>query len=121
LATEKSLHAKKLIGKKILKALNVNSILLTRLSCVRKLHPKRIHQIDPGLKICELPLVVKKVDDVLRIGESSAPDGKSSASVPGIVTLTYPQDMDPETSEILSGFNRCFTASGIFRLLVSIL
>ncbi len=71
-----------------------------------------------GLKICELPLVVKKVEDVLKIGESKST--KPNDLHPGLFTLTYPQEMDPETSEILAGFNRCFTASGIFRLLGTI-
>ena len=71
-----------------------------------------------GLKICELPLVVKKVEDVLRIGETTE-NGKSS-HLGGLVTLTYPQEMDAEASEIVAGFNRCFTASAIFRLLETI-
>lgn len=75
-----------------------------------------------GLKICELPLVVKKVEDVLKIGEPVSRSGKynSNGSQHGIFTITFPQEMDLETSEILSGFNRCFTASGIFRLLETI-
>ena len=72
-----------------------------------------------GLKICELPLVVKKVEDVLNIGEKSK-SSKTNELHQGLFTLTYPQEMDPETSEILAGFNRCFTASGIFRLLETI-
>lgn len=71
-----------------------------------------------GLKICELPLVVKKVEDVLKIGESRS--AKTNELQQGLFTLTYPQEMDPEISEILAGFNRCFTASGIFRLLETI-
>ena len=75
-----------------------------------------------GLKICELPLVVKKVEDVLRIGESVSRPGKynNNNGSQGIFTITYPQEMDPEASEILAGFNRCFTAGGIFRLLETI-
>jgi hypothetical protein len=75
-----------------------------------------------GLKICELPMVVKKVEDVLKIGESGsvAKSGKKAPAVGGLFTLTYPQEMDPETSEILSGFNRCLTSSGVFRLLETI-
>jgi len=74
-----------------------------------------------GLKICELPLVVKKVEDVLKIGESPNATGNGKPShVGGLITLSYPQEMDPEASEIVAGFNRCFTASGIFRLLETI-
>ena len=103
--------------------------LTRRLSSGANLHAKssRLGQtsvfFQTGLKICELPMVVKKVEDVLKIGELGS-IGRSGKKTPpvvdSLVTLTYPQEMDPETSEILSGFNRCFTASGIFRLLETI-
>ena len=74
-----------------------------------------------GLKICELPLVVKKVEDVLKIGEAADQSGNGKWShLSGLVTLTYPQEMDAEASEIVAGFNRCLTAAAIFRLLETI-
>jgi hypothetical protein len=75
-----------------------------------------------GLKIRELPLVVKKVEDVLKIGESNSRPEKpnNSQSPQGIFTISLPHEMNPEDSEILAGFNRCLTSNGIFRLLETI-
>lgn len=75
-----------------------------------------------GLKICELPLVVKKVKDVLKFAETGvlASSSKTPESPQGPFTLSYPEEMDPEIAEIIAGFNRCFTVGGMFRLLETI-
>ena len=60
------------------------------------------------------------MEDVLKIGETVNFLEKSGTMHHGLITLTYPQEMDPEASEIVAGFNRCFTVAGIFRLLETI-
>ena len=74
-----------------------------------------------GLKIRELPMVVQKVNDVLKIEElnQSGNGSKSSASydiadtaVTHTVTLPSANDR-----EIMEGFNRIVSVSGLFKLL----
>ncbi len=73
-----------------------------------------------GLKIRELPLVVKKVNDVLQISGMDTFDdlvlfsdrrrlnrSKGSTETPA----------DGEQAEVFAGFNRCFSVHGVFRLL----
>jgi len=77
-----------------------------------------------GLKISELPLVVKKVNDVLNIQVGSAvADGTATSSDDRRKEefLQSFEDFDNvETKEIISGLRRCFTVAGIFRLLETI-
>ena len=87
-----------------------------------------------GLKISELPLVVKKVNDVLQVDIS--PRHKSN-SEPVPATIYIPNSKvdkfnktldgsDPtakthkESQEIIAGLRRCFSVGGLFRLLETI-
>lgn len=72
--------------------------------------------VQSGLKIRELPLVVKKVNDVLQI---SGMDAFKSHPVPAPVLESY-EEFDNETAELVAGFSRCFSVNGIFKLLESI-
>ena len=77
-----------------------------------------------GLKIRELPMVVQKVNDVLKIEELSqiGNGSKSSAScdiadtadIAVTHTVTLPSAND---REIMEGFNRIVSVSGLFKLL----
>ncbi len=67
-----------------------------------------------GLKICELPMVVQKVHDVLKIGDLS-PQLDDKRSIHGKYSLAT--KLNPEIAEILSGFNRCSSVSEMLRLL----
>lgn len=89
-----------------------------------------------GLKISELPLVVKKVNDVLQLDTTTK--GKSLAlSVPAAATTYIPNpEIDKnieqsehsetlaaasdESREIIAGLRRCFSVGGLFRLLETI-
>jgi hypothetical protein len=87
-----------------------------------------------GLKIRELPMVVKKVNDVLKIASFNNNNTSNGAGVihPAAVDpapdqlkddnflLTYPERMDKETAELIAGLNRTFTVNGLFRLLETI-
>ena len=88
-----------------------------------------------GLKISELPLVVKKVNDVLQIDIASR-----SKSLPrlndGAATIYFSTETDninvhkgnpemlckasEESREIIAGLRRCFSVGGLFRLLETI-
>lgn len=88
-----------------------------------------------GLKISELPLVVKKVNDVLQIDIASR-----SKSLPrlndGAATIYFPSETEnnivpkpnietlskasEESREIIAGLRRCFSVGGLFRLLETI-
>ncbi len=81
-----------------------------------------------GLKIRELPLVVKKVNDVLQIsgmdtfgdlvlaekGARTEASSSSSSSSPSALTP------DGEALETMGGFDRCFSVHGVFRLLETV-
>ena len=78
-----------------------------------------------GLKIRELPMVVQKVNDVLKIEELNQKSGngnKSStncdiadtADIAVTHTVTLPSAND---REIMEGFNRIVSVSGLFKLL----
>jgi hypothetical protein len=69
--------------------------------------------VQSGFRIRELPLVVQKVNDVLRIGAEDDEDvlgGQPAASIA----------VDEEAAEVMSGFDRCFSTHGIFKLLETI-
>ena len=84
-----------------------------------------------GLKISELPLVVKKVHDVLQIDIATK---KKSTDDPGACTIFVPNtetskgvdDLETlskaseESREIIAGLRRCFSVGGLFRLLETI-
>ncbi len=88
--------------------------------------------VQSGLKIRELPMVVKKVNDVLQIQAGCNSEsmlqkddgGGKKAEAPSSrdcdFVITVPEKMNKETAEIIDGFNRTFTANGIFRLLETI-
>ena len=75
-----------------------------------------------GLKIRELPMVVQKVNDVLKIEELNqiGNSNKSSAGSCDIAdtvvthTVTLPSAND---REIMEGFNRIVSVGGLFKLL----
>lgn len=98
-----------------------------------------------GLKISELPLVVQKVNDVLNIAPDdstkitpskerqgpTAVDGDGTAAgekelenqrrIRENFLQSFEESFDnQETKEIIAGLRRCFTVSGIFRLLETI-
>lgn len=72
-----------------------------------------------GLRISELPLVVKKVRDVLKILPSGIEETDED-----ILKNNFLQAFDDreneETREIIAGLRRCFTVNGIFKLLETI-
>ena len=89
-----------------------------------------------GLKISELPLVVKKVNDVLQVGIETK-NKLLSKSDPGAATIYVSksnvsknkgaqEDSEPasdtsqESREIIAGLRRCFSVGGLFRLLETI-
>lgn len=70
-----------------------------------------------GLKIRELPLVVKKVNDVLDIsGMDRYPDDIAPNAKKNAIKVKN-KDESEEEKEIIAGFDRCFTLNGIMRLL----
>jgi hypothetical protein len=69
-----------------------------------------------GLKIRELPMVVKKVNDVLHI---AGMDRFQTVERPKRYAASSRAD-DAHAAEIAAGFNRCYSVSGIFKLLETI-
>ena len=77
--------------------------------------------VQTGLKIRELPLVVKKVNDVLNIsGMDKFKDVIDVSNSSPSSHFSGPVVLDDESKEIVAGFNRVITVSGIFRLLETI-
>jgi len=71
-----------------------------------------------GLKIRELPMVVQKVNDVLKIEElNQVPNNSSNVSTTSNNTVTLPSQQD---REIMEGFNRIVTVTGLFKVLEAI-
>jgi len=71
-----------------------------------------------GLKICELPMVVKKVNDVLQISGMDTYDyGGLTPEKP----LEKKVEEQEEETEVMAGFSRCFSAQGVYRLLETVL
>ena len=80
-----------------------------------------------GLKIRELPMVVQKVNDVLKIEElnqigngsksSTSCDIADTADIAVTHTVTLPSAND---REIMEGFNRIVSVSGLFKLLETV-
>ena len=89
-----------------------------------------------GLKISELPMVVKKVNDVLQIDIASRSKSLPRRSSDGAATIYFPNEesknlaisrdsklesnVSEESQEIIAGFKRCFSVGGLFRLLETI-
>ena len=72
-----------------------------------------------GLRISELPLVVKKVQDVLKI-LPAADEDTSLKMQHDFLQALGDRDNNEETREIIAGLRRCFTVNGIFKLLETI-
>ena len=72
-----------------------------------------------GLKIRELPMVVQKVNDVLKIEELNQVSKSDSSDVSPTTnnTVTLPSQQD---REIMEGFNRIVTVTGLFKVLEAI-
>ena len=74
-----------------------------------------------GLKIRELPMVVQKVNNVLKIeeltdqGSEKSLSNVSTSATNNTVTLPSQQDR-----EIMEGFNRIVTVTGLFKVLEAI-
>jgi len=81
--------------------------------------------LQSGSKISELPLVVRKVNNIFelykRLGiQQTASDIQPTEETKEKFILTFPADMCEEEMEIIAGFNRCFTSKDLFRLLETI-
>ena len=77
--------------------------------------------LQTGLKIRELPLVVKKVNDVLKIsGMDKYKDVIEPVNPANDIIPAYPPKLDDQEQEVIAGFNRCISVQGIFRLLETI-
>jgi len=74
--------------------------------------------IQNGHRISELPVVVKKVQDVWELYSKMGIDTKKEPEEQHLQAL--PKEMNEEEKEIISGFNRCYNSSSIFRLLETI-
>ena len=72
-----------------------------------------------GLKIRELPMVVQKVNDVLKIEELNQVSKSDPSDVSPTTnnTITLPSQQD---REIMEGFNRIVTVTGLFKVLEAI-
>ena len=99
---------------------------LARLSAVRDYSDRRGGRISEtsvfiqtGHRITELPVVVKKVNDVWELYRKMGID--TTVKQPEDQHLVaLPKELNEEEKEIISGFNRCYNSSSIFRLLETI-
>eukprot|EP00092_Neocalanus_flemingeri_P001663 GFUD01001774.1.p1 GENE.GFUD01001774.1~~GFUD01001774.1.p1 ORF type:complete len:670 (+),score=234.94 GFUD01001774.1:542-2551(+) len=96
---------------------------VARLSAVRDFSSRkggRISEtsvfIQTGHKITELPVVVKKVKDVWELYRRMGIDTKVKQPEDQHL-LALPKKLSEGEKEIISGFNRCYNSSSIFRLL----
>jgi hypothetical protein len=81
--------------------------------------------LQTGTQITELPLVVRKVNNIFelykRLGiQHTTSELQPTESEQDKFVLTFPPEIGEEEREIIDGFNRCFTSSSIFRLLETI-
>jgi len=75
--------------------------------------------IQTGHRISELPVVVKKVKDVWELYRKMGID--TTVKQPEDQHLVaLPKELNEEEKEIISGFDRCYNSSSIFRLLETI-
>ena len=74
--------------------------------------------VQTGIKIRELPLVVTKVNNVLQI--SGMDTFRNDIEPPTKHMQTEVKPLDDESVEIMAGFDRCHSVSGLFRLLETI-
>jgi len=78
-----------------------------------------------GSKISELPLIVRKVNDIFELYKRMGIKHTWSEIQPreedkDKIVLVFPAEVSTEEMEIIAGFNRCFNQSSIFRLLETI-
>ena len=81
--------------------------------------------VQSGKKISELPVVVKKVQNVFELYKqlgikAEVVEDLSSWRKESITTKVITSHMSEEEREVIGGFNRCINASSIFRLLETI-
>ena len=77
--------------------------------------------VQSGKKISELPVVVKKVQNVFelykQLGIKVDASKEESTTITKVITSSH---MSEEEREVIGGFDRCINASSIFRLLETI-
>jgi len=76
--------------------------------------------IQTGHRINELPVVVKKVQDVWELYRRMGIDTTVKQPEEQHLVSLSPRELNEEEKEIISGFNRCYNSSSIFRLLETI-
>jgi len=76
--------------------------------------------IQTGHRISELPVVVKKVKDVWELYRRMGIDTTVKQPEEEHLVSLVPKELNEEEKEIISGFNRCYNSSSIFRLLETI-
>jgi len=81
--------------------------------------------VQTGAKISELPVLVRKVNDIFelysRLGIPQSPHANAPTEEDkDKFLLAFPPGMDREEMEIIDGFSRCFSSSTVFRLLETI-
>jgi len=78
-----------------------------------------------GSKISELPVIVRKVNDIFELYKRLGIQHTSTELQPREedkerMVLVFPAEISGEEMEIIAGFNRCFNQASIFRLLETI-
>ena len=77
--------------------------------------------VQSGKKISELPVVVKKVQNVFelhkQLGIKVDANREESTTTTKVITSSH---MSEEEREVIGGFDRCINSSSIFRLLETI-
>ena len=77
--------------------------------------------VQSGKKISELPVVVKKVQNVFelykQLGIKVDASREESTTITKVITSSH---ISEDEREVIGGFNRCINASSIFRLLETI-
>jgi len=106
--------------------LAVSPLTISRMGAVRNQSSRkggRISEtsvfIQNGHKISELPVVVKKVKDVWELYSRMGIDAEVKQPEEQHLQALL-KEMTEEEKEIISGFNRCYNSSSIFRLLETI-
>jgi len=104
----------------------MSPVAVARLDAARNFSSRRGSRISEtsvfiqnGHKISELPMVVKKVKDVWELYSKMGIDVKKTQPEDEHL-MVLPRELDEEEKEIISGFNRCYNSSSIFRLLETI-
>jgi len=76
--------------------------------------------LQSGHKISELPVVVRKVQDVWDFYNKMGLDNPEKPPEDKHLTLLPKKELNDEEKEVIDGFNRCYNSSSIFRLLETI-